>query len=159
MHARARQLIDQLQLQAHPEGGLFGEVYRSAMPVLRADGGTRAALTTIYFLLPEGSISQWHRVAADEVWHFYEGAPLRLSIAEAPGHAVRHEWLGPVNERSRPVRIVPANAWQGAASSGAYTLVGCTVAPGFEFADFVLLDQLDPTLRPVLPALVSAASP
>ncbi|MGE4338257.1 MAG: cupin domain-containing protein [Pigmentiphaga sp.] len=156
MHPRARQLIDQLQLQPHPEGGLFGEVYRSAMPVRRADGDQRAALTTIYFLLPEGAISQWHRVAADEVWHFYEGAPLCLSIAEAPGNTVRQEWLGLVDERCRPVRIVPAQAWQGAASSGAFTLVGCTVAPGFEFADFVLLDQLDAGERPTLPPLAPA---
>ncbi|MCK9512449.1 MAG: cupin domain-containing protein [Pigmentiphaga sp.] len=153
MHPRARQLIDQLKLQPHPEGGLFAEVYRSAIPVSRADGSQRAALTTIYFLLPEGAVSQWHRVAADEVWHFYEGAPLRLSIAEAPGHMVRHEWLGVADECCRPVRIVPAHAWQGAASSGAFTLVGCTVAPGFDFADFVLLDQLDTTARPTLPPL------
>lgn len=153
MHIRAQQLITELQLQAHPEGGYYAEVFRSSQRVQRADGQDRSALTTIIFLLTAGQLSQWHRVQADEVWHFYEGAPLELYIANAPEHQVHTHRLGSVGVDTLPVAVVPAQAWQAARSLGAYTLVGCTVAPGFEFADFTLIDQLPPADRPPLPAL------
>jgi hypothetical protein len=101
-------------------------------------------LTTIDFLLPAGAVSRWHRVRSDEVWHFHEGAPLEL-WRPAKGHA-RLECLrlGPIAPGQSPVRIVAASEWQAARSTGAYTLVGCTVGPGFDFADFELLaDQSD----------------
>jgi uncharacterized protein len=135
MDPRATELIATLNLLPHPEGGYFREVYRSEATVIPDDGRPpRAALTTIYFLLPAGAYSRWHKVLSDEVWHFYEGAPLEL-LCES------QRWiLGPVGPGQSPVHTVPAGAWQAARSRGVYTLVGCTVGPGFDFADFTLRD-------------------
>lgn len=128
MIARAQELIDTLGLEPHPEGGWYRQIYKSAERVTRhADGRERSALTTIYFLLVEGTWSRWHRVESDEVWHFYEGDALELSIRD------RETVTLDANNR---VYVVPARAWQTARPLGAYTLVGCTVGPGFEFEDF-----------------------
>jgi uncharacterized protein len=136
---RAAALITALGLSPHPEGGYYGELYRSNAIVLPADGrGPRAALTTIYFLLTGDTVSRWHRVQSDEVWHFYEGAPLDLWLASPAGDAVDQHRLGPLDDAQRPVWVVPAGWWQAARSTGAYTLTGCTVGPGFEFSDFAL---------------------
>ena len=136
--------MELLALSPHPEGGFFREVHRSGDRVLRlGDETERDALTTIYFLLPRGIHSRWHRVESDEVWHHYEGAPLELLwIDEALG-ALRVEPLGPVDAggTTRPTFTVPARCWQAARTTGEYTLVGCTVGPGFDFADFALLDD------------------
>jgi len=141
MHPRAVELIRNLVLHPHPEGGHFAEVFKSPRRVEREEGGgSRAALTTIYFLLAQGERSRWHRVASDEVWHYYEGDPLELVWEEAG--EVRRVQLGPVAMGREPVAVVPAGSWQAARARGAYTLVGCTVAPGFEFADFVLLGDV-----------------
>jgi predicted cupin superfamily sugar epimerase len=142
MHARAGQLIDFLGLAPHPEGGHFREVYRSASRVQPQDARTeRGALTTIYFLLAQGEVSRWHRVASDEAWHYYEGDSLELfTLTPAFGELARHV-VGPAGEGVRPVAVVPAGAWQAARPLGAYTLVGCTVAPGFEFGDFEMLSE------------------
>jgi len=162
MHPRAAELIETLGLQPHPEGGCFAEVYRSASTVTPDDDRyVRAALTTIYFLLVEGQISAWHRVRSDEVWHFYEGEPLVLTWADADGANAVTQILGPVDtgrcvcgtDRS-PVAVVPAGCWQQARPLGAYTLVGCTVAPGFEYEDFELVpagSAIGETLRRCLP--------
>jgi predicted cupin superfamily sugar epimerase len=146
---RPAALIRELALVAHPEGGYYGEVYRSAASVEPADDrGSRSALTTIYFLLPSGSVSRWHRVLSDEVWHFYEGAPLELWVADPDGNAIRQVRLGPLAPGQRPVHTVPAGGWQAARSAGDYSLVGCTVAPGFDYRDFALAaDQPDPPIR------------
>lgn len=142
MHARAAELIDSLGLVPHPEGGHFGEVYRSDVRVRTFDTRSqRAALTTIYFLLTAGDVSCWHRVASDEVWHFYEGDPLELFTADAAFDDVTRQVLGPAAGDGRPVYVVGADRWQAARPAGAYTLVGCTVAPGFEFADFQMLRE------------------
>jgi predicted cupin superfamily sugar epimerase len=139
MTDRAAALIAELGLIAHPEGGHYGEVYRSEAVVHPADGrGPRTALTTIYFLLPAGAVSRWHRVLSDEVWHFYEGGPLDLWMASDKGSQVSHYRLGPLDGAQQPVWTVPAGRWQAARSAGAYTLVGCTVGPGFDFSDFAL---------------------
>jgi uncharacterized protein len=136
---RPAALIRELALVPHPEGGYFGEVYRSPTMVEPADGrGSRSALTTIYFLLPSGSVSRWHRVLSDEVWHFYEGAPLELWVASPDGNNVRHWRLGPLAPGQQPVQTVSAGCWQAARSAGDYSLVGCTVAPGFDYRDFAL---------------------
>ena len=142
MEARTAHLIESLGLAPHPEGGHFREVYRSASRVQPQDQRSdRDALTTIYFLLAQGEISRWHRVASDEVWHYYEGDPLELFTMDPDfGHVARHV-VGPVGEGVQPVAVVPAGAWQAARTLGAYTLVGCTVAPGFDFADFELLSE------------------
>lgn len=139
MIERVSALIRELGLEAHPEGGFYREVYRSSSSVVPPDGrGPRPAVTTIYFLLPGGSISRWHRVLSDEVWHHYEGAPLDLWISGPDGVSIRRQRLGPLRLSGRPVASVPAGSWQAARSTGEYTLVGCTVAPGFDFRDFSL---------------------
>ena len=138
---RTKFLIETLHLQPHPEGGYYREVYRSASQVQPADERPeRSALTTIYFLLTEGQYSRWHRVSSDEVWHHYEGAPLELFWLDVNKDESDQAVLGPVDGggEQRPVQIVPAGCWQAARSSGDYTLVGCTVGPGFDFADFSL---------------------
>lgn len=129
----ADELKRTLGLKPHPEGGWYVETYRDAAPE-----GTRAASTAIYFLLEQGQRSHWHRVDAAEAWHFYAGAPLELSISE-DGVTTRAHLLGPdVAAGQRPQCVVPPHAWQAARSLGAYTLVGCTVAPAFEFSRFEL---------------------
>jgi predicted cupin superfamily sugar epimerase len=131
---RAADLIAMLQLKPHPEGGFYRRMFTSA----RCDEAGRPCSSAILFLLPGGSVSRWHRVDADELWHYHEGSPLELLVAETPAY-LRREILGPSAEASQPQRAVPAHAWQAARCLGDYTLVGCTVAPAFEFAGFELL--------------------
>ena len=135
MHPRARYLIDTLGLAPHPEGGFYRRVFDSTLK--GADG--RQQSSAIFFLLLGGRVSRWHRVDADELWHYHEGSPLELLVAERPDAAVRIETLGPVGEGSLPQRAVPAHAWQAARCLGDYVLVGCSVSPAFEFAGFKLL--------------------
>jgi uncharacterized protein len=141
MHPRAAELITALDLQPHPEGGFYRQIFRSALQVAPMDGRSpRAALTTIYFLLPNGSVSRWHQVASDEVWHLYEGGPLELLELNASGQTVLRHVLGPVGGGTEaPVYTVGAGIWQAARPLGQYAFVGCTVGPGFDFADFRLL--------------------
>jgi len=129
----AADIIARLELQPHPEGGHYRETFRDA----RTDAGGRARSTAIYFLLARGERSHWHRIDAVEIWHYYAGSALTLKIADDDG-----TWsfkLGPdLAAGELPQAIVPAHAWQSAESSGDWTLVGCTVAPGFDFATFEL---------------------
>jgi predicted cupin superfamily sugar epimerase len=138
MHTRATELIRTLALRPHPEGGHYGEVVRSNRRV-RAAGqdAERSALTTIYFLLTAGEHSRWHRVRSDEAWHWYEGDPLELLRWDDAG--LRSVRLGLTAKDTRPAAVVGADCWQAARTLGAYTLVGCSVAPGFEFEDFALM--------------------
>ncbi|MEM1199981.1 MAG: cupin domain-containing protein [Pseudomonadota bacterium] len=130
----ADEIIALLDLQPHPEGGHFRETWRA-----EAAEGERAAGTAIYFLLKAGEVSHWHRVDAAEIWHWYAGAPLELSISSGDDGKIEPQTLGPaLGEDQRPQLIVPAEAWQSARSLGAWTLVGCTVSPGFEFEGFEL---------------------
>lgn len=150
MNPRTLELIHLLDLQPHPEGGFYRRVHGSDSRVLRlADQIERRALTTIYYLLPEGSISRWHRVVSDEAWHFYEGAPLELFSFAADGSKPSIHRLGPLEFDAMPVHVVPAGWWQAARSLGGYSLVGCTVGPGFEFEDFTLLADLPDSQRPI----------
>lgn len=126
----ASDVIRLLDLAPHPEGGHFRETLRDSRDV----GGRRAASTAIYFLLARGERSRWHRIDAVEAWHWYAGAPLRLEIVKAMGGVERLTLGGDLAAGERPQAIVPAYAWQAAQSRGEWTLVGCTVAPGFEFA-------------------------
>lgn len=130
----AADVVRLLDLAPHPEGGFFRETFRDAVP---SEGG-RAASTAIYFLLPAGEVSAWHRVDATEVWHHYAGAPLVLTVSPN-GHDAWSARLGPaIAAGERPQLVVPAGHWQTAESLGHWTLVGCTVAPAFEFAGFEL---------------------
>ncbi|QTC93053.1 cupin domain-containing protein [Brevundimonas goettingensis] len=126
----AAEVITMLELQPHPEGGHYRETFRDPREV---DG--RSVGTAIYYLLAEGEQSHWHSVDAAELWHFYEGAPLALEIAS--GGTRRLVRLGSdLKAGEQPQAVVPTGAWQAAKSLGAWTLVGCTVAPGFEFEGF-----------------------
>jgi predicted cupin superfamily sugar epimerase len=149
MDPRAREIVEALGLSAHPEGGYFREIYRSPSRVRRAGSGEeRCALTTIHFLLAAGSFSRWHRVLSDEAWHFAEGSPLELLVCDPGETALRRIVLGPAEGGSRPVAIVPAGCAQAARPLGGYSLVCCSVAPGFEFEDFRLLaDEPDAAER------------
>ena len=127
----AKDIIVTLGLQRHPEGGWYRETWRE-----ETGKGARAAGTAIYYLLEGGDRSHWHRVDAAEIWHWYAGAPLALSLSAAGG-AAETLTLGPdLAAGQRPQRLVPMGWWQSAESLGAFTLVGCTVSPGFEFAGF-----------------------
>ncbi len=146
--SRARQLIELLELQPHPEGGWYREMFRSPAVVTPCDSRPdRSALTSIYFLLETGSHSRWHRVLSDEVWVHLEGAPLALWTSDAALRtAPAHTRLGPVDTHgTRPQHVVPAGQWQaaepiGASTSGGCTLVACMVAPAFDFSDFSMMD-------------------
>ncbi len=131
----ARTVIDVLGLAPHPEGGHYAETWRGEPG---PDG--RAIGTAIHFLLAAGERSHWHRVDATEIWHFNAGAPLRLRIADEDDDAGWREIvLGPdIVGGQRPQATVPAHAWQSAESLGAWSLVSCTVTPGFEFEHFEL---------------------
>lgn len=126
----AVEVIAMLELTPHPEGGHYRETFRDPREV---DG--RSVGTAIYFLLAEGEQSHWHQVDAAELWHFYEGAPLELEIA-ANGMRRTVVLGSDLSAGQRPQGVVPTGAWQAARTLGAWTLVGCTVAPGFDFAGF-----------------------
>lgn len=134
MMPTAAEVIAQLELKPHPEGGHYRETFRDA----GLDACGRPHSTAIYYLLERGERSHWHRIDVAEIWHYYAGHPLTLRIAHDGGteHVVR---LGPyLAGGERPQAIVPAHAWQAAESTGDWTLVGCTVAPAFEFTHFEL---------------------
>ncbi|WP_035691099.1 cupin domain-containing protein [Azospirillum halopraeferens] len=132
-------IIALLGMQPHPEGGHFVETYRHAGTV--ADGG-RGVMTGIYFLLRAGERSHWHTVDAVEMWHWYGGGPLELAIADHDGATVRTLRLGmDLAAGERPQAVVPEGAWQAARPLGAWTLVGCTVAPAFRFEGFRLAPE------------------
>ena len=160
MNNRALALIDALELSPHPEGGYYKEVYRSATSVHSPQAGARrSALTDIYFLLLFGQVSKFHRVLHDEIWHFYEGDPLMLVELCGEDLELREICLGSRGDMPKykaelssfsaqtklmPLRYkhcVEGGNWQAAYSSGEYSLVGCSVAPGFEFSDFLFLSQ------------------
>ncbi|MEO1291222.1 MAG: cupin domain-containing protein [Pseudomonadota bacterium] len=129
----AKDIIAALDLSPHPEGGFYRETWRGTAG---ADG--RAVGTAIYYMLTVDDFSHWHRVDADEIWHWYSGAPLSLSISPN-GHDASAHLLGPhIGTGQAPQFRVPAGHWQSATSMGAWTLVGCTVSPGFEFSGFEL---------------------
>ncbi len=154
MSSRVDQLITELGLESHPEGGFFREQCRTRRRVRDLDTGReRAACTSIYYLLPRGAVSRFHRVESDELWHFYEGDPLELLVATDGGDGVHVErkLLGQYESGTvSPFAEVPHGCRQAARPTGEYALVGCTVAPGFEFEDFSLLGTDEERLRAAL---------
>jgi predicted cupin superfamily sugar epimerase len=138
MPDRARELVERLGLAPHPEGGFYREIFRSPATVTGPGGAARSALTVIHFLLPAGAHSALHRVGADEAWHFVEGEPLEL-LWVGDDDVLRRVRLGALADGAVPAAVVPAGAWQACRPLGAYALVACDVAPGFEFDDFALL--------------------
>jgi predicted cupin superfamily sugar epimerase len=136
----AERVIALLGLEPHPEGGYYRETFRARHVVDSVTGARRAASTAIYFLLPSGTFSAFHRVSADEVWHHYDGLPVELHVIEDGRH--ERVLLGrDLAAGQRPQHVVRAGAWQAAvpaetAGNRGWALCGCTVAPGFDFADF-----------------------
>ncbi|MGD0675690.1 MAG: cupin domain-containing protein [Polyangiaceae bacterium] len=147
-------LIESLALAPHPEGGFYRETFRASLAV-PTPNGDRCASTAIYFLLPAGSVSALHRVRSDEVWHHYDGDALELHTIDATTEAHAVTVLGPDwTKGERPQLVVPAGIWQAAVVRGPrYALCGCTVAPGFDFADFEMPSRSDLSAR--MPALRS----
>ncbi|MEM7546837.1 MAG: cupin domain-containing protein [Pseudomonadota bacterium] len=140
----AREIIEALGLAPHPEGGWYAETWRADAPE-----GQRASGTAIYYLLEADQFSHWHRVDATEIWHWHAGAPLALTLSP-DGHDAETKLLGTeLSQGQRPQIIVPAGWWQTAASLGRYTLVSCTVSPGFTFEGFEMAaPDWHPTPRP-----------
>lgn len=127
----ADQIIAHLGLTPHPEGGHYRQTWQ-------AENAGRPSGTCIYFLLRAGEASHWHRVDATEIWLYHAGAPLILSLAETDAGPAQDHLLTPDLTKGAPQIIVPENHWQAARSTGAYTLVSCTVSPGFQFEGFTL---------------------
>ena len=145
---RINKLVDVLKLLPHPEGGFYKETYRSdgLIPsgVLGSDfSGDRNYCTAIYFLLTSDNFSAFHRIKQDEIWHFYEGSPLYVHVIDDKGLYTKHTVGLDIENGSLPQLVVPAGAWFASSvkDSHSYSLVGCTVSPGFDFKDFDLADR------------------
>jgi predicted cupin superfamily sugar epimerase len=159
MHPRAEELIRRLGLQPHPEGGWYREVFRSARRVQPFDArGSRSALTVIYFLLAGGAHSRWHRVAGDEAWTWVEGDALELLRIDAALSSFDTQTLAAPGDGTGAAGVIAAGDWQAARTAGAYTLVTCTVGPGFDFADFRMMSDEPATADAVRRTLPDAAA-
>lgn len=134
-------LIDRLELRPHPEGGWYREIYRSGEAVQTARG-PRSAITSIYYLLESHQFSRWHVVDSDEIWHFYEGAPLELLTYDPRTCALARTVLGATKDDHKRVGVIPKDIWQAARSLGEFSLIGCNVGPGFDFKDFHFVAHL-----------------
>jgi predicted cupin superfamily sugar epimerase len=143
MHPRALELIDTLQLAPHPEGGHYRRVYESAKQV-ETNGVLRPAITSIQFLLTEGVCSRWHRVDAAEVWDWQEGSAIELLMYDPEAHALSRVQLDTSARGGQLLQAVPAGIWQSARTYGAYSLVNCSVSPGFMWSGLEMLDERSP---------------
>ena len=150
MSASLEEWVKYLQLEPHPEGGWYREVYRASETIARNAlperfSGDRAFATSIYYLLGPGDFSALHRINQDEVWHWYDGAGLSVEVMAPDGGRQTHKLGRDVAAGERPMAVVPAGSWFGArvADEASYTLAGCTVSPGFDFADFDMPSRLD----------------
>ncbi len=140
--------VQKLQMEPHPEGGYFAETYRSAETIPHSAlpdrfGGNRAFGTAIYFLLESHHVSALHRIQADEIWHFYAGGPLDVFVIDPTGELTVIRLGNKLEQGDVFQAVVPAGCWFGSkpAEGSAFSLVGCTVAPGFDFADFEMADR------------------
>jgi predicted cupin superfamily sugar epimerase len=138
---QARTVIGRLDLKPHPEGGWYREIYRSGERV-QTTRGARSAITAIYYLLERDQISRWHLVQADEIWHFYEGSPLELLAYDPEAREPVRCLLGDTRENHQRVAVIRSGVWQAARSLGGFSLVGCSVGPGFDFEDFRFVTSL-----------------
>ena len=143
MHPRALELIESLQLAPHPEGGHYRRVYESTKQV-EANGVLRPTLTSIQFLLVEGVGSRWHRVDAAEVWDWQEGSSVELLMYDASAHALSRVQLDTSARGGQLLQVVPAGIWQSARTHGDYSLVNCSVTPGFVWSGLEMLDERSP---------------
>ena len=139
------EIINKLKLSLHPEGGWFREIIRGKNFVTRNDGQKRNTITSIYYLLCKSDKSKWHRVnSSDEIWIYLQGAPLNLYFLDNTNKKLKNIRL----DSNNPIEIIPSGYWQAARSSGEFTLTSCCVGPGFDFKDFEMLRNIDPSLRP-----------
>lgn len=151
MIKRAKELIQRFNLSKHPEGGYFLEVYRSQNKcTIHPSGDVRSWLTDIYFLLTQNDISRFHRIKHDEIWHFYEGAPLALTEIDPIAMEIDTITIGQTGSSLNYKHCVQAGIWQSARSMGEYSFVGCTVGPGFEFDDFEMLSDNQDMIETIL---------
>ncbi len=139
---------EKLGLTTHVEGGAFKETYRSAhiLPkenLMPEHNGDRNASTSIYFLLEDGEFSAFHKIASDEMWHHYDGATLCIYEIKPSGELMKHLLGKDIENGAEPQVLIPAGSWFGSRveEQGSFTLCGCTVAPGFDFADFELAEK------------------
>ena len=145
MDKKNTETINQYKLLPHPEGGWFREILRSESYVTRKDGKKRNNITGIYYMLCKNEISTWHRVNyADEIWIYLKGAPLNLWCLDDGNKELRKLSLDAKN----PIEMIPSGYWQATTSSGTFSLASCCVVPGFDFLDFEMLGNIEPTLRP-----------
>ena len=145
MDKKISEIINKFKLIPHPEGGWFKEILRSESNVTRIDGKKRSNITCIYYLLSKDEISVWHRVNySDEIWIYLQGAPLNLWSIDNHNKELRKLRL----DCNNPIEMIPSGYWQAAKSSGEFTLVTCCVGPGFDFLDFEMLRNIDPSLKP-----------
>ena len=145
MDKKSSEIIKQFKLLPHPEGGWFREILRSENYVTRKDGEKRNNITGIYYMLRNKEISTWHRVnSADEIWIYLKGAPLNLWCLDDGNVKLRKLRI----DSNNPIEMIPSGYWQAAKSIGAFTLTSCFVGPGFDFLDFEMLRNVDPSLRP-----------
>ena len=140
MHPRAAELISTLGLEPHPEGGYFRRVYESPKQV-RVNGVQRPSITSIQFLLTQGVSSRWHRVDAAEVWDWQEGSEVVLTTYDADHSTLSRVQLGSAAQGGQALQVVPAGIWQTARTHGAYSLVNCSVTPGFVWDGLEMLDE------------------
>ena len=141
----AKDWIEKLEMQPHPEGGFFKETYRSD-ELEKFDGfiGSRNISTAIYFMITQGNFSAFHRIRSDEMWHFYDGSPIEIIAISPDGKLTTHTLGIDLNDGQLPQATVAAGSWFASriADEGAYALAGCTVAPGFDFQDFELAERV-----------------
>lgn len=141
---RIEELVETLNLKAHPEGGFYSETFRSDQEVIHPNGEKRQLATSIYFLLRSQDVSHFHRIQSDELWFWHEGSPLSIHLLGEKGYEILP--LGPVSEKAaKPQQLVPANTVFGSSVDhpDSYALVSCVVAPGFDFRDFELFSAAD----------------
>lgn len=142
MQKSAQYWIDHLQLEPHPEGGFFKETYRSNLDTrFHGFDSKRNVSTGIYFLLTEGNFSAFHRIKSDEMWHFYAGDSVSVFVIQSDGKLEEIKLGIDLEKGEVPQAVVPANAWFASRVNGSYGLVGCTVAPGFDFQDFEMAQR------------------
>lgn len=135
-------IVNHLQLQPHPEGGFYKETYRCESQTQQIhSNANRSACTAIYFMLTEGNFSAFHRIKSDEIWHFYSGSPIHLHTLSPEGHYQEIIIGADLSQNQHPQYIVPANYWFASEVKSNYALCGCTVSPGFDFADFEMANR------------------
>jgi len=142
---KSSEIIKRFKLLPHPEGGWFREILRSEIDVTRKDGERRNNITGIYYMLRKNEISTWHRINfADEIWIYLKGSPLNLWCLDDGNKELRKLRI----DYNNPIEMIPSGYWQAAKSSGVFTLASCCVGPGFDYSDFEILSNINPSLRP-----------